>query len=240
MSFKVENTCQNAISNKLNYETIPKLQSHLALQVGDYKLSARSTDINGWLVCNGRSLSRSEYPELFDILGTDFGNIDGTHFNLPDYTSKVVGMYGPTMGAMTGYTQRERGEIVGHETIQLTVPQLPAHSHTGTTDSSGAHTHGVTDPGHAHSYYNNVNDQSTDNAFSTETAADQADILQTTSSSTTGISINSAGAHTHTFTTQNTGENDDIDVMQPTLFGSSVLIFAKFLNRFQLVPTTWA
>lgn len=239
MSFKVANTSQNAMSNKLNYETIPKLQSHLALQVGDYKLSARSSDINGWLVCNGRSLLRSAYPELFAIIGTDFGNVDGTHFNLPDYTSKVIGMYGAPAGGMTGYTLRDRGDIVGNETIQLTVPQLPAHSHTGTTASSGDHTHGITDPGHAHSYNNNVNDQSTDDAFSTETAADQADIIQTTGSSTTGITINSDGAHTHTFTTQNTGDNDDIDVMQPTLFGSSVLIFAKFLNRFQLVPTTW-
>ena len=53
------------------------------------------------------------------------------------------------------------------------------------------------------------------------------------------VNTASAGAHTHTFTTQNTGENDDIDIMQPTLFGASVLIFAKFLNRFQLVPTPW-
>jgi microcystin-dependent protein len=240
MSFRVTNTSQNVIANKLNYDIIPRLQSHIALQVGDYKISARSSDINGWMVCNGRSLLRSDYPALFSVIGTDFGSVDGTHFNLPDYTSKVIGMYGPTMGSMTGYTERERGDIVGHETIQLTVPQLPAHSHTGTTDSSGAHTHGITDPGHTHSYVNNVNDQSTDDAFSTETAADQADISQTTGSSTTGISVNSAGAHTHTFTTQNTGENDDIDVMQPTLFGSSVLIFAKFMKNYQLVPTTWA
>jgi microcystin-dependent protein len=224
MSFRVTNTSQNVIANKLNFDIIPRLQSHIALQVGDYKISARSSDINGWMVCNGRSLLRSDYPALFSVIGTDFGSVDGTHFNLPDYTSKVIGMYGPTMGSMTGYTERERGDIVGHETIQLTVPQLPAHSHTGTTDSAGAHTHQVSDMPYG------IQNIAAASGGGT-TACDETTHTVTTSSN---------GAHTHTFTTQNTGENDDIDVMQPTLFGSSVLIFAKFMKNYQLVPTTWA
>ena len=222
MSFKVANSTQNALSNKLNYETIPKLQSHMALQVGDYKLSTRENDINGWLVCNGRSLLRTEYSELFEIIGTDFGTTSGTTFRLPDYTSKVIGMYGQTQG-MTGYTLRERGDVVGHETIQLTVPQLPAHSHTGTTDSDGAHFHSVSDIPYGTQMIAAASGGGT-------SAADET---------TTTYNTSSAGAHTHTFTTQNTGENAVIDVMQPTLFGASVLIFAKFLTRFQMTPTPW-
>jgi microcystin-dependent protein len=56
-----------------------------------------------------------------------------------------------------------------------------------------SHTHGITDPGHNHSYVNNTNNQDTDNAFSTETAADNADLDATTGTSTTGISVNSTG-----------------------------------------------
>jgi microcystin-dependent protein len=40
---------------------------------------------------------------------------------------------------------------------------------------------------------NNTNDQNTDDAFSTETAADQADLSKTTGTSTTGISIQHTG-----------------------------------------------
>jgi len=222
MSFKVANSTQNALSNKLNYETIPKLQSHLALQVGDYKISARDDDINGWLVCNGRSLLRTEYPELFAVIGTDFGSSSGTTFRLPDYTSRVIGMYGETEGTST-LTVRDRGDVVGNETIQLTVPQLPAHSHTGTTNSDGAHTHGV----------DNI-------PYGTQNiAAAGGGGTSACDETTHSISTNSAGAHTHTFTTQNTGENAAINVMQPTLFGASVLIFAKFLTRFQMTPTPW-
>jgi len=222
MSFKVANSTQNALSNKLNYETIPKLQSHLALQVGDYKISARDDDINGWLVCNGRSLLRTEYPELFAVIGTDFGSSSGTTFRLPDYTSRVIGMYGETEGTST-LTVRDRGDVVGNETIQLTVPQLPAHSHTGTTDSDGSHSHSVSDI-----------------PYGTQSiAAASGGGTSAADETTTTYNTSTAGAHTHTFTTQNTGENAAINVMQPTLFGASVLIFAKFLTRFQMTPTPW-
>lgn len=238
-SFKVVNQAQNVVANKLNYEVVPKVQAHEALQIGEYKISARNSDYNGWLVCNGRALAVSEYPDLYSVIGSDFGSAPAGEFRLPDFTSKALGMFGASSNVIVPYTTRTRGTTFGTETVTLTVPQLPAHLHTGTTDSAGAHTHGVTDPGHTHSYYNNVNDQSTDNAFHTETAADQADILQSTGSSTTGISINSNGAHTHTFTSNNTGENQPVNNIQPTLFGVSVLIFAKFVAREVLVNTPY-
>ncbi len=40
---------------------------------------------DGWLFCNGDAVSRSTYPELFDAIGEQYGNGDGsTTFNLPD------------------------------------------------------------------------------------------------------------------------------------------------------------
>jgi hypothetical protein len=148
-------------------------------------------------------------------------------------------MFGASSNVIVPYTTRTRGTTFGSETVTLTVGQLAAHNHTGTTDSAGTHTHGITDPGHTHTYVNNVNDQSTDNAFHTETADDNADITLNTGSSTTNITINSAGAHVHTFTSNNTGSNDPINIVQPTLFGVSVLIFAKFIPREQLVSTPY-
>lgn len=224
MAFKVANTSQNTLTNRLNYETLPKLQSHSSLQVGDYKISARSTDINGWLVCNGRSLLRTQYPELFAIIGTDFGNVSSTTFNLPDYTSRVIGAFGASLKTPPStLTTRTRGTVVGNETIQLTVPQLPAHSHPGTTNSAGEHTHSI----------DNI-------PYGTQniSAAGGAGITACDETVHT-VSTNTAGSHTHTFTTGNTGENDDIDVMQPTLFGASVLIFAKFLDRLDLTAVPW-
>lgn len=39
----------------------------------------------GWLICDGSTLSRTDYAELFAVIGTNFGEGDGeTTFNIPD------------------------------------------------------------------------------------------------------------------------------------------------------------
>lgn len=50
----------------------------------------------GWFICNGAAISRTDYADLFDVIGTSFGSGDGsTTFNLPDLreaTTKGVGL----------------------------------------------------------------------------------------------------------------------------------------------------
>ena len=46
---------------------------------GDLKFSLRTADHNGWLLCNGRSYSSAEYPELYAVLKNSFGT------KLPNY-----------------------------------------------------------------------------------------------------------------------------------------------------------
>lgn len=47
---------------------------------GDLKYSLRTADHNGWLLCNGRAYSSSQYPELYEALKDSFGS------KLPNYT----------------------------------------------------------------------------------------------------------------------------------------------------------
>lgn len=167
-------------------------------EIGDIKQSVHSSAHNGWLKCDGTAVSRTTYADLFAIISTNFGSGDGTTtFNLPDARGRVLG----TTGAGSGLTSRSLGASVGAETHTLTVGEMPVHSH------------GVTDPGHTHSYTNNTNDQ-TVSALPGETAADQADLTATTVSSTTGITINNAGG------------GDAHNNMQPTLFIGNTFIFA--------------
>jgi hypothetical protein len=44
----------------------------------------------GWLLCDGRSLKRSDYPDLFSTIGTAHGATDSSHFNLPDYRGRFL------------------------------------------------------------------------------------------------------------------------------------------------------
>lgn len=42
----------------------------------------------GWVVCDGSSQLRTgTFAALFAVIGTSFGSVDGTHFNLPNMTS---------------------------------------------------------------------------------------------------------------------------------------------------------
>lgn len=49
-----------------------------------------NTPPDGWLLCNGQAVSRTTYANLFSVLGTAYGQGDGsTTFNVPDVTGRV-------------------------------------------------------------------------------------------------------------------------------------------------------
>ena len=53
--------------------------------VGTISAFGGSTAPDGWLLCQGQALSRTEYASLFSVIGTSFGSGDGsTTFNIPD------------------------------------------------------------------------------------------------------------------------------------------------------------
>ena len=46
---------------------------------------------NGWLLCDGRAVSRTKYAELFKAIGTKHGSGDGsTTFNLPNPKGRTL------------------------------------------------------------------------------------------------------------------------------------------------------
>lgn len=100
---------------------------------------------NGWLPCDGSSLLRAAYPDLYATIGVDFGAADGTHFTLPDFRGRVaVGA-----GTGSGLTARTTGATGGEEAHQLIQGETPLKSHGhGVTDPT--HPHSITDPQHQH------------------------------------------------------------------------------------------
>jgi microcystin-dependent protein len=129
--------------------------------------SARNTAPTGYLKANGAAISRTTYATLFSAIGTTFGAGDGsTTFNVPDLRGEFARGWDDGRGIDTGRT-------------------------FGSAQASAnlAHTHGITDPGHVHSYDGGVlkgclNDSPPD---------DYANSGGTTASAVTGITINSSG-----------------------------------------------
>ncbi|NJK70930.1 MAG: tail fiber protein [Thermales bacterium] len=61
-----------------------------ALPAGAISQFGASAAPVGWLLCNGAAVSRTTYAELFTVVGTIYGEGDGsTTFNLPDMRGRV-------------------------------------------------------------------------------------------------------------------------------------------------------
>lgn len=62
------------------------------LKPGDICYSLR-TEKEGWLLMDGREVSRTEYADLFEVISTAYGMGDGsTTFNLPNCSGKFLQM----------------------------------------------------------------------------------------------------------------------------------------------------
>lgn len=104
------------------------------MPIGSGILWFTNTAPSGWLLCQGQSLLRTDYPALFAVIGTTYGAVDGTHFTLPDLRQrfplgKAASGTGNTLGATGGAID---------------------HTHTITHTHTIAHTHDVTPAAHQH------------------------------------------------------------------------------------------
>lgn len=51
---------------------------------------AGDTEPEGWMFCDGRALSRTEFAALFAAIGTNHGAPSGDEFNIPDYRGRFL------------------------------------------------------------------------------------------------------------------------------------------------------
>jgi microcystin-dependent protein len=125
-----------------------------------------------FLKCNGASLPRATYTDLFNLINTIYGRgsdtIGTTTFALPDIQGRTI------VGRGAAGTFTTLNQTGGTETVKLDITQIPAHDHsvasigvtgtvqfTGTAQNAqtgfgGSHNHGGTAseplPGHSHTY----------------------------------------------------------------------------------------
>lgn len=78
----------------------------------------------GWLLCDGTAISRATYSTLFGVIGTTYGNGDGsTTFNLPDLRGRVVAGYAAAGGNADVAT-------LGNNDGVAAANRRPKHRHT--------------------------------------------------------------------------------------------------------------
>jgi len=154
---------------------------------GEISMYGGSTAPTGWLECDGAAISRTTYAALFTAISTNYGVGNGsTTFNVPDFR-----------GYFARGWDHGRGIDTGRALGTTQTGNVGTHTHSGTTASNGDHTHNVTNAacGLGGGAYSN----------------------RPSSFASTGPTpgTDTAGAHTHTFTTDNgtqTGETRPVNL----------------------------
>jgi Phage Tail Collar Domain len=115
---------------------------------------------DGWLLCDGSAVSRTQYSALFAAIGSAHGGGDGLNtFQLPDYRGRFLRGVDQGQGRDPDAATRvaagpggNEGDAVG----SLEADAFRSHDHTVKDPGHGhgvndpGHAHGVNDPGHAH------------------------------------------------------------------------------------------
>jgi len=178
--------------------------------------SKLNSSTHHWLLCDGSEVSRFIYSDLFDIIGETYGPGNGIDtFNLPDFRGRF-----PLGSNRTNESHLVAG---GSATHVLTLDEMPTHSHnpgTLTLNTSGAHIHGINDPGHNHGGSTGSASYSA-GSFSFNPSGgsgnDNGAHAHSIATDTTDITLQTAGAHTHVLqgNTSFEGGNQPIDKMPP-------------------------
>lgn len=135
----------------------------------------------GFLKANGAAISRTAYAALFAVIGTNYGNGDGSStFNLPDLRGEFL----------RGWDDG-RGVDSGRALHSSQTSQNLSHNHSASASNAGAHTHTMT--------FKNDRASGEGNAVFGDEAYYGGDASQTTSS---------AGDHTHTISIGASGGNE--------------------------------
>jgi microcystin-dependent protein len=137
-------------------ETTGELENtNRALPVGLVLPLAGNYEPPGWLICDGRAVSRTTYNVLYTICQDKFGSGDGvTTFNIPDMRGRVPAgkdnLGGTAANRLTPATMpggaTDVGKVAGTERHILLAGEIPTHTHTVSPDT---HKHFVVSSGNA-------------------------------------------------------------------------------------------
>jgi microcystin-dependent protein len=140
----------------------------------------------GWLICDGSEINRSQFQNLFNVIGTTFGQGNGIDtFNLPDYRGAFLrgaGNNGNTNHNGPSLNQPQNDSLGTHNHTANSTVNDSGHSHTQTTinddfnNTGGNYNHIYTTPsypsydaGNPITWTNTINSSVTNITVSTTT-----------------------------------------------------------------------
>ena len=103
--------------------------AQLKSPVGSVTMFGGAAAPQGWLLCEGQAVSRTEYADLFAVLGVVYGGEGTTTFNLPDMRDRVAVGSGGAYALAAKIGEKTHAHTVTVNNTTLTTAQVPAHEH---------------------------------------------------------------------------------------------------------------
>ena len=108
-----------------NGETLSGINSIDTTPIGMIMQYAGTSIPERWMKCEGQTLSRTDYSELFSVIGTTYGSGDGsTTFNLPNLEGRI-----PIAMSASDTDFNTLGKTGGSKTHTQTINEMPSHNH---------------------------------------------------------------------------------------------------------------
>ncbi len=102
--------------------------------IGEIRMFGGNFAMRNWAFCNGQLLPISGNSALFSLIGTIYGGDGRTTFALPDLRGRIA----THSGTGPGLSPIKQGARSGHETVTLTLSNIPSHSHAATLNATAA------------------------------------------------------------------------------------------------------
>lgn len=194
------------------------------MEIGSIVLFCGSTIPDHCLPCDGTAVSRSEYSDLFDAIGTTYGPGDGsTTFNLPDFSGRVP--MGVSQTHALGSTGGEATHTLLGTEIASHAHAVAGHTHTNSiTAETPTYAHSITrQPGTTYSKLNGTTKYN--NTIANTNALSSVKTAAMTRATNFGVSDHPATACTMSggiadcaaFDTENAGQGQAHNNMMPFL-----------------------
>jgi len=103
-------------SNQTGDVASANVTATIAVPVGTVVSYVGKTAPDGWLMCDGSSIARSTYPNLYDLIGG----------NVPDLRSRFL----VCAGQGAGLSDRPLYQTGGEENHKLVASEMPKHTHS--------------------------------------------------------------------------------------------------------------
>lgn len=194
------------------------------MEIGSIVLFCGSVIPDHCLLCDGSAVSRSEYSDLFDAIGTTYGVGDGsTTFNLPDMSGRVP--MGVSQAHVLGSTGGEATHTLLGTEIASHAHAVAGHTHTNSiTAETPTYAHSITrQPGTTYSKLNGTTKYN--NSIANTSAFASVKTAAMTRATNFGVSDHPATACTMSggitdcaaFDTENAGQGQAHNNMMPYL-----------------------